>query len=951
MGILGLWLWIKERAGITDNKCMHDISQFRGCTLGVDVSVWLNEAIHSRELKPTIAIDLAAKPPVSISSHIRCVFDQRLAFCKSFGITLLLTFDCARNPLKKDKNEERVLSSQTAKEDFEKYIISNEPFDENHLKLLLKNSVFPCNEMYLVMYEWANENKVMIYGAPIEADFALAWLCIIKKIDGVITTDGDILLLGATNVITNINYKSFALNPVPPGASTVKNCTIWTQQNITNVINEFTIIGKSKASIILDTYALSIFLGCDFAPRPHGFGKEFLKTNFQLWINADMNGKNDILNLIENSGLWPGMSKSKSRIAIPNYAATFKAALWQFTSPVVFRKDRITNNMGLFTCQRIAADTVNSYLGYLTPAYDASQEVMKHCNPGTTYDNIFTMKIWARTGKPLDIYRIPNPQDVDGVILPFGSVKDFLLWPPERRPTSDLVEWLLFRGIRWRESDIKRAEILKAVNHLLTNEHSYRVLPNINIIGAGKYIAIETLIPLGTVQWLTDQTAVVSFVRNKLPEINDLVIDEIFGPRPGVRARAKNWVTSGQFDISKLKVAEVQFSDGQLVYAITIQCVPSCASDYYDALIFVSNHGRFLGAPCSRCRCKAGNFFCAHMLGLLLILSIIQYDNLSTLGEIVSYMPMPIKSFQSLPIPLAYLYNSRSTDESLKDIGNKLSKLTSTTRIRSHISAYSDSDDNDTEELNFISALNGSMQDALEAENEDLADVFAIINPETQVRRIVAEINQYVDGLKEIIDGHPTIKTRQITEQTIRNYVEHLKNDTGPNASTADMLEQLEMHQDMHMAYQTGELDHCMMAYYLNFFETSRLEMIDAIKDNGLVFFGIGTRLAKFPPGWIILADRGFAYDSGKYPCLNPIITPHFINKRKQFTQEEMEADLGCCKARYISEVNFANKTHFTSLQDVIPWDYFSILQHIVDLSTGAANLYQPLNPPANYYN
>jgi hypothetical protein len=105
-------------------------------------------------------------------------------------------------------------------------------------------------------------------------------------------------------------------------------------------------------------------------------------------------------------------------------------------------------------------------------------------------------------------------------------------------------------------------------------------------------------------------------------------------------------------------------------------------------------------------------------------------------------------------------------------------------------------------------------------------------------------------------------------------------------------------YEEFHKAFQAGELQMKTLGYYLNFFKDIRQEMIGDIRTNSLTFFNIGTRLGKFPPGWTVLADRGFAYDAFKYPNLNPHITPHFIQKRDQFTQEEMESDQVCCMLR-----------------------------------------------------
>lgn len=76
--------------------------------------------------------------------------------------------------------------------------------------------------------------------------------------------------------------------------------------------------------------------------------------------------------------------------------------------------------------------------------------------------------------------------------------------------------------------------------------------------------------------------------------------------------------------------------------------------------------------PVRRCECKAGNFFCAHMLSVLLLLSIIQYKEDLSLNYIVSRMPVSILTFQAMPISFCFVYGPRST-YSNRSLGEKFS--------------------------------------------------------------------------------------------------------------------------------------------------------------------------------------------------------------------------------------------------------------------------------------
>ena len=173
-----------------------------------------------------------------------------------------------------------------------------------------------------------------------------------------------------------------------------------------------------------------------------------------------------------------------------------------------------------------------------------------------------------------------------------------------------------------------------------------------------------------------------------------------------------------------------------------------------------------------------------------------------------------------------------------------------------------------------------------------------------------------------------------------------------PGSTTSTKLEQLLMHQRLHESYQSGKLKKCQLSHYLKSMEPLRRDMIAALESKNMLFFTtnqIAMGLTKFPVGWLVLADRGFAFDAYRYPNLNRHVTPHFINKRDQFTTAELNTDLSVCKLRYISETHFARVTDQSALLDVVPSEYFPILQDVASWAEGASNLCQPFYKPPNY--
>ena len=109
------------------------------------------------------------------------------------------------------------------------------------------------------------------------------------------------------------------------------------------------------------------------------------------------------------------------------------------------------------------------------------------------------------------------------------------------------------------------------------------------------------------------------------------------------------------------------------------------------------------------------------------------------------------------------------------------------------------------------------------------------------------------------------------------------------------------------------------------------------------------TRLAKIPPGYTVLVDRGFYFDAPSYPNVNAQITPHFLTSREQFESDEVSRDSITCRLRWSSEAIFSRVTDHEVLTDVVLFSHFSILASAIHWGHAHANLMQPFNSPVNY--
>ena len=193
-----------------------------------------------------------------------------------------------------------------------------------------------------------------------------------------------------------------------------------------------------------------------------------------------------------------------------------------------------------------------------------------------------------------------------------------------------------------------------------------------------------------------------------------------------------------------------------------------------------------------------------------------------------------------------------------------------------------------------------------------------------------------------------TTKDHDILEQAVLR--------AGPNKSPESKLIQLRCLHKIHAQFKSGNLESCLLSEYLDVTVKLRKDMVRVLKgrtlrgEDGIDLslhehnirlseLRLPLRLGKFPRGWAILADRGFANDATRYPNMNVQMTPSFLSGRDQFTHSELSSDMVKCKLRYISETNFARVTDENLLTDVIPAHFLPYIKDCISWGHASANL------------
>ena len=182
-----------------------------------------------------------------------------------------------------------------------------------------------------------------------------------------------------------------------------------------------------------------------------------------------------------------------------------------------------------------------------------------------------------------------------------------------------------------------------------------------------------------------------------------------------------------------------------------------------------------------------------------------------------------------------------------------------------------------------------------------------------------------------------------------------LRND--PNQSGKRKLCQMERHQRLHVLYEAGKLQKCILSYFLLETESDRLKLLRWMGSNlaGNIpmpnredINEIALRLAKIPERYGVGADKGFTGIEKFMPNCNDADTPPGVvnSKKERISKGQIEAEIPITTVRGGSETVFKRIVNEDALREKIPYRLIQWLPHVHALAHGEANLFKPLRYP-----
>lgn len=153
-------------------------------------------------------------PKVPYEGLIDNYFGRIIKLFVTYGMECVFVFDGARNPLKMETNNTREAPIITSRKTLQDIYASHEEVDQSCISSLRKKAMSTDAELYYEIIEYLKRMKQIYLIAPVEADGQLVKLQQQEIVKYILSEDSDLLVLGVTNVIQNLNMDSGHCNLV-----------------------------------------------------------------------------------------------------------------------------------------------------------------------------------------------------------------------------------------------------------------------------------------------------------------------------------------------------------------------------------------------------------------------------------------------------------------------------------------------------------------------------------------------------------------------------------------------------------------------------------------------------------------------------------------------------------------------------------------------------------------
>jgi hypothetical protein len=411
--------------------------------------------------------------------------------------------------------------------------------------------------------------------------------------------------------------------------------------------------------------------------------------------------------------------------------------------------------------------------------------------------------------------------------------------------------------------------------------------------------------------------------------------------RPAVKDRAERLLKQGYLVSSDMKIVKAQvLVSNKLEWVYILEGVAYASmekEEHHIQTVVCIKTKKLLLTPISNCTCMVGRLFCSHQIATFMFIYQIQNYGLQ---HVLQNLPQGIRRLDKLAIPLELYTGSlyswqvdRNKDSAL--VCDEVKQL----------QGGVDQDEDEGESKTDGREARGEIDDILSPTEEHKRRGY--VSCVAVATKIISDL-EFQSNRKDDDSRKRKRVSKQIDLSTL-DKCHYSLYYAGPSESRSSKIHQFETLELLDKEYHVKKtLRLCLISHFLEYTREYRKKVLDNLRSNvPMIYLKFGT--GKIPPGWCILADRGFRRDASKFPNMNPVVYPTLVSSRSQFEVEEVIEDIDLCKLRYTSEVLFSRVTDCKLLEGIIPVHNLPYITHHLNYAYGRAKLMQPLACPENW--
>ena len=650
MGVGNLSKLIRDSKETPDTFASSSL--LHGKRIDVDLSVVLHKAIGTE----TGAGEFLVQPEGSNSEVIeKC--SRLCGYAKRNKITLVVCLDGKYHPMKDAVNAKRSDDRRKASSDLSGLLASPFINNEENIKQAKKLIIVAAHVSSHIIANAAEvfvESGHEVYGAPYEADFQLVHWERIGFTQGTYTIDSDIFVMGSNLVVDLLNFKS----------ADGKCKIIVRDQVLSNILPE----GYDWNHF--DHLLYASLCGCDFIPRLFRMSSEVIDEFIIRWkCDGTTESLNHMLLEYSKGKYWPSVNK-EPKVLATNFVEKVNHCLGLLQHAPVACK--VENKWQIVPMSPIPNDADwTSVIGF---------DPIEHFGQVSVEGSYF-VKVWARTNQPLPKIQLPVDPKNPMRRLPHGAYVDFKRVPIPVVPASILMSWLYYHGIPMLKESSKTL-LIQQVQRAIEIDHPLDddCINSSDASTARSYVSSDNIKLLSGVGWENAGDNLLQKLRSaETPTINATYINTIFGRgMNGIRERAWLRLISGHLNIQTLRFAQsfTMIEEAENVINIfEIKVTPSMKNVAYSVYVVFTLNGVYI-PKLSRCDCPDGWLFCSHTLATFLLIYLIHTETDWKMEQTVEFMPVPIKSLQSVPIAASYVFRDLQISQPGSKTGSKRSNPT-----------------------------------------------------------------------------------------------------------------------------------------------------------------------------------------------------------------------------------------------------------------------------------